>query len=128
MEGVLGVGGVFFKARDPKNLAAWYRAHLGIPVEMGKTYATLLSFEGGEPTTWSTFSDDTEYFGPANPMLMINYRVRDLDAMLSQLCAAGVSVVDRVEDSEFGRFGWATDPEGNRFELWQPPRDGMPNQ
>jgi predicted enzyme related to lactoylglutathione lyase len=120
MERVLGIGGVFFKARDPKKLAAWYRETLGVPVEMGETYAALFSREGGEPTVWSAFATDTDYFGPDDQQAMINYRVEDLDAMLAQLRNAGVAVVERIEDSEFGRFGWATDPEGNRFELWQP--------
>jgi predicted enzyme related to lactoylglutathione lyase len=120
MERVLGIGGVFLKARDPKKLAAWYQEMLGVPVEMGETYATLFSRGGGEPTVWSAFDNDSDYFGPGDQRLMINYRVSDLDAMLAQLKAAGVPVLDKIEDSEFGRFGWATDPEGNRFELWQP--------
>jgi predicted enzyme related to lactoylglutathione lyase len=122
MERVLGIGGVFFKANDPQSLAAWYREHLGIPVEVGQTYATLRSTALGEQTVWSTFPADTQYFGAANQMLMVNYRVRNLDAMMAQLRAAGASVEDRIEDSEFGRFGWATDPEGNRFEMWEPPQ------
>src|SRR5262245_42318288 len=126
MEQVLGIGGVFFKARDPKKLAAWYRETLGVPVEMGGTYAALFSREAAEPTVWSAFSADTDYFGSADQQAMINYRVRDLDAMLAQLRAAGVPVLDRIDDSEFGRFGWATDPEGNRFELWQPQAGGTP--
>jgi predicted enzyme related to lactoylglutathione lyase len=69
---------------------------------------------------WSAFPADTEYFGPGPAPLMINYRVRDRDAMLAQLRAAGAEVDGRVEDYEYGRFGWAADPEGNRFELWEP--------
>jgi predicted enzyme related to lactoylglutathione lyase len=126
METVLGIGGIFFKAGEPEKLAAWYREMLGVPVEQGKTYATIYSSKAGEPTTWSTFSSDTDYFSPGEAKLMINYRVRDLDAMLAQLRVAGVPLLDHIEDSEFGRFGWATDPEGNRFELWQPPVDGRP--
>src|SRR5580704_8997876 len=102
MEQVFGIGGVFFKARDPKALAAWYREHLGVPVEPA----------------------DTSYFGSGPAPFMVNYRVRNLDAMLAQLRAAGAQVDDRVEDYEFGRFGWATDPEGNRFELWEPRSPG----
>ncbi len=120
MERVRGVRGVFFKARDPKGLATWYRDHLGIPVTEGQTYA---AFESGGPegqTVWSTFPMDTEYFGPGSSALMVNYRVDDLDAMLAQLRRAGVEVDDRVEESDYGRFGWAVDPEGNRFELWEP--------
>ena len=120
MERVTGIGGVFFRARDPAALAAWYREHLGVPVEEGRTYGRFTSSGAGEPTEWSAFPADTDYFGPGSAGLMVNYRVRDLDAMLDQLREAGVEVEDRVEDGEYGRFGWATDPEGNRFELWEP--------
>lgn len=122
MERVAGIGGVFFRARDPDGLAAWYREHLGVPVEEGRTYGGFSSSGEGEPTVWSVFPADTDYFGPGSAELMVNYRVRDLDAMLDQLRDAGVEVEDRVQDSDYGRFGWATDPEGNRFELWEPPR------
>ena len=121
MERVTGVGGVFFRARDPKALAAWYRDHLGVPVDRDQTYGPFASAGAGEITVWSAFPKDTEYFGPASQSLMINYRVRDLDAMMAQLRDAGAEVEDRVEAYEYGRFGWATDPEGNRFELWEPP-------
>jgi predicted enzyme related to lactoylglutathione lyase len=120
MERIVGIGGVFFKARDPQALAAWYREHLGVPVEVGQTYGTLKSGGAGEETVWSTFPADTKYFGPGPAAFMFNYRVRDLDAMLAQLRAAGALVEDRVEQYENGRFGWASDPEGNRFELWEP--------
>ena len=122
MEKVLGIGGVFFKARDPKALAAWYRLHLGVTIEPGQTYGAFTSAGAGEQAVWSVFPADTAYFGPAP--FMVNYRVRDLDAMLAQLRAAGATVEDRVENHGFGRFGWATDPEGNRFELWQPRSQG----
>jgi hypothetical protein len=82
MESVLGIGGVFFKAHEPEKLAGWYRETLGVPVKIGQTYATLYSGAAREPTTWSTFPSDTDYFGPGDAKLMINYRVRDLDAML----------------------------------------------
>jgi predicted enzyme related to lactoylglutathione lyase len=120
MERVLGVGGVFFKARDPKALADWYRANLGVPVEPYQTHGRIISAAAGEETVWSTFPADTTYFGPGAAPFMVNYRVRDLDAMLAQLRAAGAVVEDRTEDYEYGRFGWASDPEGNRFELWEP--------
>jgi predicted enzyme related to lactoylglutathione lyase len=76
-------------------------------------------FDESRNTVWSPFPQDTEYW-PAEKHGMVNFTVADLDAMLAQLRAAGVEVDDRVEELEFGRFGWATDPEGNRFELWQP--------
>lgn len=121
MERIDGIGGVFFKAKDPEGLAAWYREHLGIPVEAGQTFATLASRGPGEMTVWSTFPDDTDYFAPGTSPFMVNFRVGDLDAMLRQLREAGASVDPRIEELEYGRFGWATDPEGNRFELWEPP-------
>src|SRR4051794_18056827 len=120
MEKVLGLGGVFFKARDPQALAAWYREHLGVPLEGSQSYGTFASTAAAEKTVWSTFPADSNYFGPASSSFMLNYRVRNLDAMLAQLRAAGAKVEERVEDYDYGRFGWATDPEGNRFELWEP--------
>lgn len=120
MERVTGIGGVFLKARDPKALAAWYRDHLGVPLEPGQTHGMLTSSGPGEMTVWSTFPADTQYFGTGPAAFMVNYRVKDLNAMLAQLRAAGAQVEDKVEDYDYGRFGWATDPEGNRFELWEP--------
>jgi predicted enzyme related to lactoylglutathione lyase len=119
MENVLGIGGVFFKARGPQALAAWYREHLGVRVEAGQTYAAFTAALGDQ-TVWSTFPADTKYFGSGPAPFMINYRVRNLDNMLAQLRAAGAQVEDRVEEHDYGRFGWAIDPEGNRFELWEP--------
>ena len=116
MERVVGIGGVFFRAKDAEALRAWYAEHLGIDVQ-DRGAAGL---DGGA-TVWSIFAGDTDYFGPSDQQSMVNYRVSDLDAMLAQLRQAGVPVDDEIDDSEFGRFGWATDPEGNRFELWQPP-------
>lgn len=126
METVTGIGGVFIRAgSDHQALLAWYRNHLGIePEEWGGKVFTWgpkepLPGEGGS-TTWAVFPADTEYFGEGEAPYMINYRVENLDRMLQQLRSAGVSVDDRVHESEFGRFGWAVDPDGNRFELWQP--------
>jgi predicted enzyme related to lactoylglutathione lyase len=120
MERVVGIGGVFFKARDPQALAAWYRDTLGVPVEPGQTFAAFLSSGPGEQTVWSTFATDTKYFGDGPAPFMFNYRVRNLDMMLAQLRTAGVRVEERVEEYDYGRFGWAYDPEGNRLELWEP--------
>jgi predicted enzyme related to lactoylglutathione lyase len=113
------VGGVFFKARNPKALAEWYATHLGVPFEAGQTYGTFTA-EAGDQTVWSIFPADTTYFSPSPSPFMINFRVRDVRAMLSQLRAGGVQVDDRVEEYEYGNFGWVTDPEGNRIELWEP--------
>jgi catechol 2,3-dioxygenase-like lactoylglutathione lyase family enzyme len=132
-ERVAGIGGVCFKARNPAALAAWYRDHLGIPVGSGSTHAVFAAGGDGRDATgappaiaWSAFPADTAYFGPGPAGWMVNYRVSDLDAMLAQLRAAGAWVAEHVEESEFGRFGWAADPEGTRFELWQPPADRPP--
>lgn len=125
-ERVTGIGGVFFKAREPQALLDWYAQHLGVPAATDYVGATFRWREHADPareayTIWSVFPDTTKYFDPSPASFMLNYRVDDLDAMLRQLREAGAAVDDRIEDSEFGRFGWATDPEGNRFELWQPP-------
>ncbi|NBC85359.1 MAG: hypothetical protein GVY25_04115 [Bacteroidetes bacterium] len=124
---VTGIGGVFFKARDPEALAAWYRECLGVPVEDDQTYATFTAgrSESTEHTVWSTFPADTTYFGQDASSFMINFRVEDLDAMLAQLREAGADVDEHVEEFGYGRFGWATDPEGNRLELWEPAGDGF---
>jgi predicted enzyme related to lactoylglutathione lyase len=119
MERATGIGGVFFKSKDPAALGAWYRDHLGLELEAGQDAVSVFRWTDGT-TTWSAFPDDTRSFEPSTAPFMINYRVSNLDRMLEQLRAAGALVDDRVEDSEFGRFGWAGDPEGNRFELWEP--------
>lgn len=116
-ERVTGIGGVFFRARDPQALAAWYEEQLGVPRQGEEPYAI---FPESRDTVWSTFAEDTDYW-PAAKQGMVNYTVRDLDAMLAQLRAAGIEVDEKVEVVDgIGRFGWATDPEGNRFELWEP--------
>lgn len=124
MERVTGIGGVFFKARDPVTMKAWYRGRLGIPVEEGG-WATFVWHEGSTPerpgsTVFSLFSADTGYFGPGPAPFMINFRVADLDALLEQLRAQGVEIARGVEQEEAGRFAWVVDPEGNRVELWEP--------
>ena len=116
LERVTGIGGVFFRARDPEALTAWYEQHLGVPVSHG-----YVVFPESHDTHWVPFAADTDYW-PADKQGMVNFTVRDLDALLEQLRTAGVEVDERVEEHEFGRFGWAIDPEGNRFELWEPPR------
>ena len=122
MERVTGIGGVFFKARDPKKMAAWYREHLGIQSKGG--YADFAWRDKDNPermgrTVWALFPTNTSYFGSSTATLMINYRVANLERMLTQLRRAEVAVV-RVEDQDYGRFAWITDPEGNRIELWEP--------
>jgi predicted enzyme related to lactoylglutathione lyase len=114
---VTGIGGVFLRSRNPAALAAWYAEHLGLDVE--DWHGAVLRMSEGE-MVWAAFPADTEYFGRLDQQAMVNYRVDDLDAMLAQLGDAGVAV-DGPQETENGRFGWGIDPEGNRFELWQPP-------
>jgi predicted enzyme related to lactoylglutathione lyase len=120
MERVVGVGGIFFKAKDPALLKAWYREHLGLPIdEHGQT---SFSPEGAAgPLVWAPFPADTKYFEPSQAPFMVSFRVNDLRAMLAQLRAAGAEVDEKVMDEPYGKFGWVLDPEGNRIELWEPP-------
>lgn len=111
-----GIGGLFFRAADPEALTSWYETHLGIAgVGSGGAWE-----QAAGPTVFAPFPADTDYFGRREQQFMLNFRVADLDAMLAQLRAAGAAVEDDVVDEPYGRFGYASDPEGNRFELWQP--------
>ena len=124
-ERVTGIGGVFFKAKDPKALAAWYREKLGI-VTMEGTEFSIFQWREKEDSTslgttvWALFPENTKHFAPSEARLMINYRVRNLDRMLAQLRALGVRVEPKISDDFNGRFGWVVDPEGNKIELWEP--------
>lgn len=121
---VTGVGGVFFKAEDPKKLREWYAKHLGItPTDHGSVIFTFREDDNPDKRgylVWGPFPESTKYFDPSTKPFMFNYRVRDLDGLLAKLRAAGVTVDDKVEEYEYGRFGWAVDLEGNRIELWEP--------
>lgn len=127
MERVTGIGGVFFKSKDPTALKAWYVEHLGIELDaMGYVafkWAEPHRAPGDEPgmTIWNPFPADTTYFSPSASTLMINYRVRDLGAMLAQLQSHGIALVGEPLNEEYGRFAWIMDPEGNKIELWEPP-------
>jgi catechol 2,3-dioxygenase-like lactoylglutathione lyase family enzyme len=126
MARVTGIGGIFFKSDDPASLQRWYSEHLGIESDP----QSGVSFEWRDSanpdlkgsTSWALFPRSTTYFDPTKASFMVNYRVDNLDEILSGLRKAGVTVDDRIEEAEYGRFGWAVDPEGNRFELWEPPR------
>jgi len=121
MAKVIGFGGIFFKSRDPAALSAWYAEHLGLDTEAWGGARFDENERRPGYTLWSPFAADTDYFGAGPQPYMLNFRVDDLDALLTQLRAAGVEVDERIEQSEFGRFGWIVDPEGTRVELWQPP-------
>jgi predicted enzyme related to lactoylglutathione lyase len=126
MKRVTGIGGIFFKARDPKALGAWYKDHLGIDVQpwggAAFDWNTRDNPSGVGTTAWSLFPADTKHFAPSDAPFMINYRVADLQGLLAELRSAGVKVDDKVDESEYGKFGWVLDPEGNKIELWQPPQ------
>lgn len=118
MEKVTGIGGLFFRAKDPKALAQWYLDNLGIDL-VPSDYDTPCWQQEAGTTVFAPFSQDTTYFGAPENQFMVNFRVRDLDAMMAQLEAGG-SAVERGPDEPNGRFAWVTDPEGNRLELWEP--------
>jgi len=124
MRRVTGIGGIFFKARNSAALYAWYEKHLGIarePHGEGAAFRWRDCDTGDEGmTVWSLFPSDTRYFDPSRSPFMINYRVQNLDELLSALRAEGVDVDPRREDYDYGRFAWIMDPEGNRIELWEP--------
>lgn len=120
MARVTGIGGVFFKARDPKTLQQWYVENLGMkPDEDGYMVIWWGGDERGS-TVWAPFKDDTDYMGPEENRWMINYRVDDLASLLDQLRARGVRVEEQTMEDENGKFGWCWDPEGNKVELWEP--------
>jgi len=124
MERVTGIGGFFIRARDPNALARWYTETVGIDSYSEEQDLTWWQDEG--PTVFSPFAEDTDYFGRREQQAMLNFRVTDLDAMLAQLREAGATVDEKVEEmAGIGRFGWATDPEGNRFELWEPAPEAL---
>ena len=123
---VTGIGGIFFKAKDPKALQAWYQDHLGVPVQPWGGAKFDWKDEPGGTTAWSVFPDTTKYLEPSRSSFMVNYRVDDLVALLAQLRAEGCDVMDKMDESEYGKFGWVVDPEGNKVELWQPPAGEFP--
>jgi predicted enzyme related to lactoylglutathione lyase len=125
MKRVTGIGGIFFQARDPAALRAWYQRHLGLDVQPWGGAAFSWTDADGKPaagtTIWSVAASDSEQFVPGKASFMINYRVDDLDALLQVLRDEGCQVLEKAPDSEYGQFGWVIDPEGNKVELWQPP-------
>jgi predicted enzyme related to lactoylglutathione lyase len=124
MTKVTGIGGVFFKCKDPKIMKAWYHKHLGIDTnEYGAVfewYEAANSSRKGQ-TTWSPFKETTTYFEPSTKDFMINYRVENLEALVEELKKEGVTIVDSIQNYEYGKFVHILDAEGNKVELWQPP-------
>jgi len=121
MKRVTGLGGIFFKSEDPEKLYAWYEAHLGLKRESNEAVVFKWRDAGDEKegrTVWAIFAKRSKYFDPSPSQFMLNFRVEDLDALLAALRAEG----EKVEEYDYGRFAWIMDPEGNRIELWEPPR------
>lgn len=126
MKRVTGIGGIFFKSKNPKQTQDWYRKHLGI--QSGKYGGTFEWRHAGDPdkkgyTAWSIFDSETSYTDPSSKEFMINYRVHDLEALLKILKEEGVKVIGEIEEHEYGKFGWIMDPDGVKIELWEPNDD-----
>lgn len=133
MKRVTGIGGIFFKSDNPDQLYSWYEKHLGISRDAHGQGASfewreLRGSDGTEPgptgvTAWSIFPATTKYFGDSKAGFMLNYRVDNLDALLDELKQAGVKIDPHREEADYGRFAWISDPDGNRIELWEPPKE-----
>ncbi len=120
---VTGIGGIFFKCKDPDHMREWYANHLGL---VTNEYGSLFEFrQGDRPEAkaylqWSPFAAETDYFHPSRKEFMINYRVADIESLVAELKASGVEVVDEIETYDYGKFVHVMDPEGNKVELWEP--------
>ena len=126
MKRVTGIGGIFFKARDPVALRAWYQRHLGIDVQEWGGAAFRWADADGKPDRRHDDLVDRRggaatHFAPSTSSFMVNYRVADVHALVKALRAEGCNVLDKIDESEYGKFAWVMDPEGNKVELWEPP-------
>lgn len=118
---VTGLGGFFFKTKNPEEIRNWYGKHLGLPVDNYGCSFWWKDQEGNDAMTqWSPFKDDTEYFKPSEKQFMMNFRVENLEKLLKTLKEEGVTIVGKMEEYDYGKFGWILDPEGNKIELWEP--------
>jgi predicted enzyme related to lactoylglutathione lyase len=123
MEKVTGIGGIFFKCKDAKIVNEWYKTHLGFDTTPYGTSFEWREVDGSTKkglTQWTPFAENTKYFEPSTKDFMINYRVANLEAIVEQLKNEGVTIVDKIEDSEFGKFVHILDVEGNKIQLWEP--------
>jgi len=125
MTRVTGIGGIFFNSPDPVSLRAWYRDHLGIDVEAWGGTSFKWADAEGKPTAgttvWNVGDATSNTFAPSTAPFMINYRVADLHALVTALKAEGCKMLDKLDESEYGKFAWVIDPDGNKVELWEPP-------
>jgi predicted enzyme related to lactoylglutathione lyase len=120
---ITGLGGVFFKAKDPKATKQWYNEHFSLGTDQyGKAFAwrDVNNKEHIGYTQWSAMSKDTDYFAPSKQDYMINYRVENLEALLEDLKSKGITQVGKVDKYDYGKFAWVLDPDGNKIELWEP--------
>jgi predicted enzyme related to lactoylglutathione lyase len=126
MKRVTGIGGVFFKVKDAPSLRAWYKRHLGIDVQVWGGAAFDWTDAEGKPvagtTSWCIDPQESDHFAPSSAPFMVNYRVEDLHALVKVLKEEGCNVLEKIDESEYGKFAWVIDPEGNKVELWQPPQ------
>lgn len=120
---VTGIGGIFFKCKDPKAMRAWYQMHLGLNTN---SYGAVFEWHQGADSTkkgfsqWSPFNEKSKYFEPSTKEFMINYRVENMDWLLGELRKEGVTITDTVQTAEYGKFVHIMDIEGNKIELWEP--------
>ena len=124
MARITGIGGVFFKCKDPEALQVWYREKLGFELEEygGQTFHWRNDPKKPEEqyTVWSPFKAQTEYFDPSDKEFMINFRVDDLGSFVSLLKSRGIELIGGIDEEPYGRFAWIMDPEGTKVELWEP--------
>ncbi len=121
MAKVLGVGGIFFKAKNPESLSAWYKQWLGVPAGPYGANFEPSAMPVNAATVWTPFAADTKHFAPSTKEFMLNLVVDDLNGALKQVVAGGAKLEGEAQNSEYGQFGWFIDPDGNKVELWQPP-------
>jgi predicted enzyme related to lactoylglutathione lyase len=125
-ERVTGIGGVFFKSNDIKAIKSWYEQHLGVGESTFQwNDLNIKNSKAHALTVWSPFKSDTDYFSPSEKSFMFNYRVKDLEDLISKLKSEGVTIIGSVESFSYGKFGWIMDPDGNKIELWEPVDDGF---
>ncbi len=118
---VTGIGGIFFKSKDPKTTKDWYNKHLGLNTDQWGSTFWWKDKEGNDCSTqWSPMNEDTDYCSPSKKQFMINYRVENLEELLKELEKEGVEIVGEMQTFDYGKFGWIMDPEGNKIELWEP--------
>lgn len=123
MKRVTGIGGIFFKCKDPQKMRKWYNDHLGLNTnEYGATFEWFQGTDNSKKgfTQWSPFNQDTQYFSPSEKDFMVNYRVENIEQLVEELKKEGVTIVDEIEVYEYGKFVHIVDVEGNKIELWEP--------